>query len=142
MKRTSKRIIFWTLCIAFFTYSLLVYTLGTSSDSVAPPITAEARVGKTLFQENNCIACHQICGLGGYMGPDLTNANSRPNGPAIIRAFLQAGTARMPNYNFNESEIESLAAYLQYVDVSVKYPQPEAEATWYGNISQPENKVK
>jgi mono/diheme cytochrome c family protein len=50
------------------------------------PILAAAISGKTastgqmLFQKNDCAACHQINGIGGTAGPDLTHVGSeRPD---------------------------------------------------------------
>jgi len=43
----------------------------------------KALQGQQLWQQNNCFSCHQIYGLGGYLGPDLTNVYSqRGKGPA------------------------------------------------------------
>ena len=71
----------------------------------------EARSGQQLFQESNCIACHQFYGLGGYMGPDLTNVISN-RGEAYSRAFISAGTASMPNFGLNQEEVTALVAFL------------------------------
>ena len=115
MKRVSTYII---LIILYACFSAMVYTHGTESNVSLPEKEMEmAGKGKILFQENNCIACHQIYGLGGYIGPDLTTAYSdKTRGEAYMRAILQTGGSRMPVYHFNEIEINSIIAYLKYVD--------------------------
>lgn len=104
------------LVISFIVYSAFLYSsLPVKGRAVAPAITK----GKTLWQQYNCNACHQVYGLGGYLGPDLTNVYSL-KGPDYIKAFLKNGTATMPNFNLNEQEINSLLAYLQNIDASGK----------------------
>ena len=123
-----------TLCIAYIPYSIYVYTLGTEAPHISP-MTAEARHGQELFQEHNCIACHQFYGLGGYMGPDLTNVISNRSA-AYSRAFLMSGTARMPNFNLDEFELDAMVAYLEFVDQTGTYPADEYQINWYGTVVQ------
>lgn len=73
--------------------------------------------GKMIWQQYNCGACHQVYGLGGYLGPDLTNSYSK-RGPAYIQAFLANGTNIMPNYHLTETEIKELTEYLRNLDAS------------------------
>ncbi len=130
----NNRTIFATLCVSFVFYSAYVYTMGTEAAHL-DPISDEASRGQVLFQEHNCIACHQFYGLGGYMGPDLTNVISRYS-PAYARAFLVAGTARMPNFDLAEDEVDALVAYLEFVDSTGTYPPQDYEVTWYGTVAQ------
>ena len=120
--------------MSFVCYSAYVYTMGTEAPH-SPPMSQQARQGQTLFQEKNCIACHQVYGLGGYMGPDLTNVISR-NSPAYARAFLVAGTQRMPDFDLDEGQIEALLAYLEFVDSTGTYPPRDFEVKWYGTVAQ------
>lgn len=122
------------LCAAFIPYSVYVYTHGTEA-SHAGPMGDEARRGQQLFQEHNCIACHQFYGLGGYMGPDLTNVISN-KGSAYARAFLMSGTQRMPNFDLNETELDAMVAYLEFVDTTGRYPADKYEINWYGTVVQ------
>ena len=128
----NNRAIFMTLCLAFIPYSAYVYTNGTEASHLSP-ISDEARYGQVLFQEHNCIACHQFYGLGGYMGPDLTNVISH-RGSAYARAFLMSGTQRMPNFNLNESELDALVAFLEFVDTTGRYPADEYRINWIGTV--------
>ena len=121
-----------TLCLAFIPYSVYVYTRGTETSHITP-MGDEARSGQALFQEHNCIACHQFYGLGGYMGPDLTNVVSN-KGSAYARAFLVSGTQRMPNFDLNEVELDAMVAFLEFVDTTGRYPANEYQINWYGTV--------
>lgn len=118
---------FVTLFVAYLVYSIVVYTKGTEKNIV---VTAEEQImiknGSHLFQQYNCTACHQLYGLGGYLGPELTTAYSDPaRGELFMKAFLKAGGPRMPNYHFNEEEINALISFLKHVDESaITYKNP------------------
>ena len=128
------------LITAFFIYTGFVYTIGTGkNNSVA--LTEEVKHGKMLWQEKNCSACHQLYGLGGYMGPDLTNViSAQGKGEFYAEVILRSGTQVMPNFHFNNDEVKSLIAFLKYVDASGKFPLKDFELTMYGTI-KPENSV-
>jgi len=130
----AHRTIFAALFLLFSAYSAYVYTAGTKALN-AEPMNDRARHGQQLFQRNNCTACHQIYGLGGYMGPDLTNVISR-RGRAYASAFLAAGTQRMPNFHFKQAEISALLAYLDFVDATGTYPPTNYHISWLGTVSQ------
>lgn len=117
MSSLHKRLFFWTLFVAFCIYTAVVLTHATDTDKGEIAITQEAAKGKLLYQNYNCTACHQLYGLGGYMGPDLTNVMStKGKGELLARAFLKTGTQKMPNFNLSDDEINALVAYLAYVD--------------------------
>src|ERR1035437_6812018 len=137
MSTSTRRIIFWVLIVLFFIHSSLVFTIGTNEDSGKNLMTEEAQNGKLLFQKYNCTACHQLYGLGGYMGPDLTNMMSAPGkGEIFAHALLQAGTQRMPNFQMTEEEIKSLVAYLKYVDKTGVSPVKKFKINFDGTITQ------
>lgn len=125
---------FGALSIAFVVYSATVYTSGTEA-SHSPAMSDEARHGQQVFQDKNCIACHQFYGLGGYMGPDLTNT-IRNRGEAVSRAFITAGTVRMPNFGLDETEVDALIAYLTFVDSTGTYPLENFDVMWTGLVAQ------
>ncbi len=80
---------------------------------------ALAAEGRLVWQKYNCQSCHQLYGLGGYLGPDLTNVYSAPGkGEPVIRAFLKAGVPPMPVFNISEEETASLIAFLRATDGS------------------------
>jgi len=106
------------LILLYAGYSLLIYTKGTREDlSFSQSEKMIIAKGKTLYQEHNCQSCHQLYGLGGYLGPDLTTAYSdKKRGEAYVRAMLQSGGNRMPRFHFSKEQTDQLIAYLKYVD--------------------------
>ncbi len=80
-------------------------------------MNVEAINGKLLYQKHNCTACHQIYGLGGYLGPELTTTISeKGKGEEYAKAILKSGTQRMPDFHLNEQEIKCLIEFFKYVD--------------------------
>lgn len=122
------------LFVAFTVYSFQIYTSGTDVNHSAP-ISDAARRGQHIYQEHNCVACHQFYGLGGYMGPDLTNVIST-RGEAYSRAFITAGTARMPDFGLHTEEVDALIAFLTFVDQTGTYPPTDYEVSWHGLVTQ------
>ena len=101
------------------------------SSSVA--MSEAAMEGGKIWQSKNCQACHQLYGLGGYMGPDLTNIISNPaKGPDYVKAFLVLGTKTMPRFTFTEEEKDQIVAYLTYVSNTGFYPNRDAELQFLG----------
>lgn len=114
------------LLITFCCYNYFIYT----SNEVESPIklSEKALHGQKLWQENNCWSCHQTYGLGGYLGPDLTNIYSTNNkGPEYIKAFLNSGVKTMPKFNFSEDEKNAIVAYLKTIDSTGIYPNYDAK---------------
>lgn len=134
MSAALKRLIALSLGVCFLGYSAYVYTAGTRV-SQGPGFTAQVSAGQRIFQEKNCTACHQFYGLGGYMGPDLTNVISAAGkGPLYARVFIQNGTGRMPNFHLTGVEVDAMIAFLEYVDASGKYPAQDSRITWFGTV--------
>ncbi|MEW6470467.1 MAG: cytochrome c [Bacteroidota bacterium] len=141
MKVKVKRMMFWSLIVLFIMHSSLVFTTGTETDRGAALLSEDAVRGKLLFQEYNCIACHQIYGLGGYMGPDLTNVISAPGkGREYARAYLLSGTQRMPRFPLKPEEIGRLLAYLEYVDQTGVSPVRQFKINPYGTVITPDGR--
>ncbi|MCF8257609.1 MAG: cytochrome c [Flavobacteriales bacterium] len=129
----TKRGIFWTLILLFAGYSVMVYDQGTAHSTGEEAYTAAADRGKMVYHQYNCVSCHQIYGLGGYMGPDLTNVTTS-KGRAYAEAFITGGTAKMPRLGLDRQETDDLLDYLEYVGKAGHYPVTDLETTFYGNI--------
>jgi nitric oxide reductase subunit C len=113
----SKPIIFCALFLTFIAYSFVVYTYGTKLN--LHRANESAIKGKLLFQKHNCISCHQVYGLGGYLGADLTTViSAEGKGEAYVKAFLKSGTPRMPDFKFSDEEIRFIIDYLKDIDQS------------------------
>ena len=111
-----KKAVFFLLFSFFFVYTGVVYTEGTENGN-SSGIKENTIKGKLLFQKHNCIACHQVYGLGGFLGPELTTVISQEGkGEAYARAFLRKGTSKMPDLLLSESDIDYLISYLSYID--------------------------
>lgn len=122
----AKIVLSCSLLAMYLLYSFIVYTKGTE-DMLRFPAEEQARInrGKALFQQYNCTACHQLYGLGGYLGPELTTAYSDPQrGEIWMRTFLQAGGRTMPDFHFQKGEIDALISYLKYVDSTATTYKP------------------
>lgn len=99
-----------------------VFLSTGSSGGARPAVTsADAFAGQRLWQAGGCISCHSLYGLGGHIGPDLTNAAARVDDDAM-RAILRYGAGRMPPQQLTESETDGLIAYLRYIDSTGVYP--------------------
>lgn len=118
MAERAKILMYGVLLLMYGLYSHFIYRhekrLG-GGDFI------HAMEGKKIWQQKNCTACHQIYGLGGFLGPDLTNIYSATGkGPAYIKAFVRGGTNVMPSFEMSEEELEYLIAFLKDVDASGK----------------------
>jgi nitric oxide reductase subunit C len=123
------------LVIAFTVYTGFVYTNLTEIED-AKLMSEEASHGMRVWQQYNCIACHQLFGLGGYLGPDLTNvASDKIKGEQYMKIILKHGTDRMPNLSLSDNEIDALMAFLKCVDKTGEFPNHHAVINWTGNFS-------
>ncbi len=95
----------------------------------ASPLAIE---GKRVWLSKNCQACHQAFGLGGYLGPDLTNAMSR-RGPVYVRSLLHEGRGVMPRLGLDDREVDALVEYLAYVDRTGRFPATGPKPDGFNN---------
>jgi nitric oxide reductase subunit C len=117
------------LSLAFGVYTLVVYRHCDTGTEACPPA---ARRGWQVWQEKNCQGCHQLYGLGGYLGPDLTNTASQ-KGEDYMRTFIRYGTGRMPNLHLRDHEVEDVIAFLAWVDQSGHARVPDSAVSWWGS---------
>lgn len=111
-----KMIVLVLFVAAYLIYSFTLYTSLPVKQCI---VDKRAENGKLVWQKYNCNACHQLYGLGGYLGPDLTNVYSKRS-DAFIKAFLKNGTTAMPNFNINDYEMDCLLKYFNSIDNSGK----------------------
>ena len=117
---------FIVLFLLYAVYSVIVYTKGTEKNfTYSNAEWQKINRGKDIFQEYNCISCHQLYGLGGFLGPELTTAYSdKLRGELFMKAFLKNGGPRMPNFHFKDEDIDAIVSFLKYVDTTaVSYKQ-------------------
>jgi len=97
--------------------------------------------GQQIWQQKNCQACHQIYGLGGYMGPDLTNAMAeKGKGEQYLKMIIQTGTIRMPKFNLSEEQADQVIAFLKHLDKSGNTMVSPNQIDIFGNYTLAENK--
>jgi nitric oxide reductase subunit C len=114
------------LLLVFTAYNYTLYT--TQSDYGTIRLSEKALQGEKHWRENNCNACHQLYGLGGYLGPDLTNVYSFRKGDGqYLKSMFNSGVKAMPRFDFNETEKEELLQFLMEVDQTGTYPNTEAK---------------
>lgn len=109
----------------FASYNYVLYTEQSAYGTVK--LSEKALQGEKLWRQNNCNSCHQIYGLGGYLGPDLTNVYSfRKRDEKFLKSMFNSGVKAMPTFDFNETEQEALLQFLIEIDQTGKYPNTEA----------------
>lgn len=113
------------LMALFLSYNYIVYTDSAAYGKVR--LSEKALQGEKLWLQNNCNSCHQIYGLGGYLGPDLTNVYSfRKHDEKYLKSMFNSGIKAMPLFNFNEIEKQELLQFLIEIDQTGNYPNTEA----------------
>lgn len=127
-----KKTVLIFLSGAFLIYSGFLYTVMPIKYNSSK---RQEDAGKLVWQQYNCNACHQIYGLGGYLGPDLTNVFSK-RGQEYIKTFLTAGTGAMPIFHLSESETNSLLSFLKDIDASGKSDPRTFTLNYDGTIDQ------
>lgn len=114
------------LIVVFISYNLIIYLQPNAVK--LPKMNHKALAGEHLYQQYNCSSCHQLYGLGGYLGPDLTNvASNEKKGSNYIKAILNSGIGTMPTFHFTDEEREALTAFLVHVDSTGFYPDRNAK---------------
>lgn len=126
------RYVLAALAVCFVAGSWFAYR-GTGT---IPRTSEHVRHGMDVWQRSNCTACHQLYGLGGYMGPDLTNVHSA-KGEARIRTFVRYGTGRMPAHDLSDGELDALVAFLAWVDASGRSRVADSAVHWTGTYLIP-----
>ncbi len=112
----------------FFFLVLIALTFDTVSGlhrtDNSENLTEQVVQGKYLWEVNNCIGCHTLLGEGAYFAPELGNVYTRfGESTDAIKAFIQSrpkngipGRRSMPQFNFDDEQLEALAQFLKYAD--------------------------
>jgi nitric oxide reductase subunit C len=70
------------------------------------------------------------------MGPDLTNIISdSAKGVSYAKAFIQNGTAKMPDFKLTNSEVDNIVRFLAWVDKSGHSRIAADKVNWNGNYN-------
>lgn len=127
MKNHHKYLAVLSVLIGVFSfYNYIIYTSKPAYKNVH--FSENAIKGENLWLQNNCNSCHQIYGLGGYLGPDITNVYSKDGkGAKYIKTILNSGIQTMPKFNFSEVEKDQFVQFFKEVDETGFYPSTDLE---------------
>lgn len=117
---------------AYVVMAALVAGLPSRSAKIDGASSAVA-AGAEVWRSANCTACHSIYGLGGHIGPDLTNAITRLGDEGVARKIAAGGRA-MPTFPLTEEQSASLVAWLSDIDATGVYPLPQLFSPGFGDI--------
>ncbi|MCC6182297.1 MAG: cytochrome c [Bacteroidia bacterium] len=139
--KLKARHTFFILSALFLIYSVSIYLKPLSVNTDDRFDKTAAANGKLVWQTYNCQACHQLYGLGGYLGPDLTNILSQTGkGEALVKAMLKTGTKQMPAFQLTEKETHELIDFLKSTNASGSADPRNFENTNFGMIERYETK--
>jgi nitric oxide reductase subunit C len=107
--------IFITLTVLFLLFSFSIYLKPLrEKDTQKATVLEQAAAGKDVWQKHNCHTCHQLYGLGGYLGPDLTNVTAKLGySEVFLKALISNGMGQMPPFDLTPQEMEDLLVFLQ-----------------------------
>lgn len=131
----NRLLILVLLSVAFLGYSFDLYVSPPKEKDGELINNSLAAEGKLLWQKKNCTSCHQIYGLGGHLGPDLTNIASKRS-REHIEVFLKHGTNVMPDFNLSQQEIDAFQAFFIALDQSGQSDPRTFKLHLDGTVSQ------
>ncbi|MGZ3862101.1 MAG: c-type cytochrome [Bacteroidia bacterium] len=109
--------IFFLLCGVFLLFSFSIYVQPLLKDQSPREPNEKMITGRLTWQKYNCQSCHQLYGLGGYLGPDLTNLFADSSaGSQKLRALTRSGIKQMPAFRLSEKELRDLEGFLKCVN--------------------------
>ena len=82
-----------------------------------PRVDPSVALGKALFAQHHCVACHRVHGEGGTVGPDLSYVGDRrPDRQWHIQHFRDPQSVSpgsiMPKFALSDKEMNDLASYV------------------------------
>ncbi len=119
------------LILVFFNIMVATTVILTAGHKASTPIKLS---GAEIWRSKNCAACHSIFGLGGHIGPDLTNAY-RNKEPDYLDYVMKDGIRKMPNFELSETERTELLHYLKHINSLGEYPLKSLTTKPFGNYN-------
>jgi len=104
---TGKAWMLGILALCFVSQTYLVYADPTETRV----LQGEELEGRRVWLANNCQACHQLYGFGGFLGPDLTNVAARLQKPQLADR-LALGQGQMPKFDLPAQQVDALWQFL------------------------------
>ncbi len=133
LERSRRRVVLAKVIGLVAVFAVMTVLVIWSPGRAPPRMQADEQVlaGWKAWRSNNCAACHALYGLGGHLGPDLTDVVTR-KGTGLIRARTAGGGDGMPA--FPSADGDAITAYLDYIDHTGDYPPRSLRAPGYGNF--------
>ncbi|OIR18946.1 cytochrome c oxidase subunit 2 precursor [mine drainage metagenome] len=106
-------------------HAITLFMLSQTGESLGGFYTSmkvipSAEEGRHLFETKGCIACHQLNGVGGKIGPALDNVATRRSPEWIMQHFRDPSSVTpgsvMPKFGFTETQIRALTQFLLHVN--------------------------
>lgn len=130
------RYVFIVLVISFIVYNISIYCIPIY-DGTDASTSKNIALGKEIWQQNNCHTCHQLYGLGGYLGPDLTNMFAKPNyNKEYVKNVIKNGMLQMPAFNLTDKQIEDVLVFLEAANEAGSAKPMDYETTYYGTFNK------
>jgi ubiquinol-cytochrome c reductase cytochrome b subunit len=98
--------------------ALSAYVIGLTpkTEAIFDGTPAFAVAGATVYQNNNCGACHRLNGMGGNLGPELNGVGSRHDRDWMEKHFTDPQSvspgSKMPPYKFDEKTMAAISNFL------------------------------
>lgn len=117
----------------YFAVAAIVFVLPTRSEP-PPERAAQVAAGTAVWRDLNCEACHSVFGLGGHVGPDLTNI-IKWRGTAYVHGTLLTGRPGMPAFAaITPRDLTNLLAFLSFVNETGDFPQRTRPLQAFGRM--------
>ena len=98
--------------------TLKLVSAKTNKGKKLKKLSPEALRGEKIFESTGCTACHTMSGIGGKIGPDLTNENAKKHTEKwlaiqITDSKIHFKNSIMPGYtHFPKTQLNELTAFL------------------------------
>lgn len=120
----KKSIGIGTLVVVVFAFFVVTGAMSAPSQP-AGEISPLVQAGQEVYREINCAYCHSINGVGGNIGPDISNVGSGLDSEELT-AYLQnphamVPTTLHPKLQFTEEELKAVVAYLGTLGAEISY---------------------
>lgn len=115
MKNAHGNVSFWQTPLLNASY--IRASCGRCHKDGDIPGVPELTEGRHLFENEGCHGCHKLNGVGGSIGPDLTEEGASERSPQWLEAHflspseVSPGSA-MPNFHFTREQARALTYYM------------------------------
>src|SRR5574341_1550743 len=100
--------------IFMFVFCMVVFSFGMRFAYGAEDLVAK---GKEIYTQNKCSMCHKIEGVGGKIGPDLSDEGDKGRSEEWLIKYFKDPKSTMPEAKMRpvkgtDEELKALAAYM------------------------------